>query len=97
MKYQDIHLSDKDTYMQLKSQFASGQYQAAETLLQNASLDNKVLNAEVINEITEDLLRVQQLGAITVEKTVIPTSEEEPLNPTQGEVWFQISPIGGGN
>lgn len=56
MQFQDIHISDTQLYNLFRQYFSVGNYtQALNILSQNSQLTNKIVNAEIINDLSERL------------------------------------------
>lgn len=90
MKYQDIHIADSALWKQYREYMESGQYESAKTLLANAQLDNKRIDAEMFNTITTELTRLQNQGKdSTWSKNVMYVGESAPSGIKQGECWLK--------
>ena len=90
MKYQDIHIADSALWKQYREYMESGQYESAKTLLANAQLDNKRIDAEMFNTITTELTRLQNQGKdSTWSKNVMYVGESAPSSIKQGECWLK--------
>ena len=90
MKYQDIHIADSALWKQYREYMESGQYESAKTLLANAQLDDKRIDAEMFNTITTELTRLQNQGKdSTWSKNVMYVGESAPSSIKQGECWLK--------
>lgn len=90
MKYQDIQISDSTLWQQIKQAWADGQYSTAIELLKNSNLQNKVLNADVLNALTSKLVEVQELNDPTYSADRIQVVRQAPEDMSTGEVYFEI-------
>lgn len=85
MNYQDIHLEDKALWNQLQIAWEQGDYTAALNVLKNASLADKQLNADAINVLTTELLRLQTQSDTDFKANKI---KIDPATLSAGEVYF---------
>lgn len=90
MKYQDIHLEDKDKWAQFQSLYQSGNYAGAIALLEEAQLASKALTATNLNALTNFIVQVEGLSDPTFKANKIPCQAAQPTQ-SSGEVWFQIT------
>lgn len=90
MNYQDIHLEDKALWNQLQTAWEQGDYTAALNVLKNASLSDKQLNAEAINALTTELLRLQSQADTGFKQDEIVVSADPPVGLVDGQVYFKL-------
>ena len=89
MKYQDIHLEDKETWMRFQDLYESGNYTAAINLLKEAQLSPKSLTGTNLNDLTNFIVQVEKLNDSNFKTDKIPCQTAQPSQ-NIGEVWFQI-------
>lgn len=89
MKYQDIHLEDKDEWAQFQSLYQAGSYTEAIALLKEAQLALKSLTAINLNTLTNFIVQVEGLSDPSFKANKIPCQTTQPTQ-NIGEVWFQI-------
>ena len=90
MKYTDIQLTDKELWAQFQSLYQSGDYTSALALLQNMQLKNKALTADILNTLTNYIVRVENLNDSTFKADKIPCQVSQPTQST-GQVWFAVT------
>ena len=90
MKYTDIQLTDKELWAQFQSLYQSGDYTSALALLQNMQLKNKALTADILNALTDYIVRVENLNDSTFKVDKIPCQVNRPTQLT-GQVWFEVT------
>lgn len=87
---QDIHLRDKDLWIQFYSYWNEEKYQEAlDVLNNNTQLTTKYFGATVINAITEQLTDLQNNIDPTFKQNKIITSPTAPAGMQSGEVYFK--------
>lgn len=89
MKYQDIHLEDKDKWAQFQSLYQAGSYAEAIALLEETQLALKSLTATNLNDLTNFITQVEGLNDPSFKTDKIPCQTAQPSQ-NVGEVWFQI-------
>lgn len=89
MKYQDIHLEDKDKWTQFQTLYQVGSYTEAIALLKEAQLALKSLTATNLNTLTNFIVQVEGLSDPSFKTNKIPCQTTQPTQ-NIGEVWFQI-------
>lgn len=89
MKYQDIHLADKAKWRQFVTLWQSGGYEAAINLLSDTELTNKIVNAEVLNAITSQIVSLEENDDPTFKDDIIKVSPTPPTGIKQGQVYFE--------
>ena len=89
MKYQDIHLADKTKWRQFVELWQAGNVDAALNLLTDTSLADKVVNAEVLNAITSQIVSLEENDDLTFKDDIIKVSPTPPTGIKQGEVYFE--------
>ena len=90
MKYQDIHLEDKELWNQFQTEWNSGNYTAAIELLKNTALTNKQLNAAVINDITTVITTLENQKDDSFKSDKIKVASEPPADLIDGGVYFKL-------
>lgn len=89
MKYQDIHLADKAKWRQFVTLWQNGGYEAAINLLSDTELTNKIVNAEVLNAITSQIVSLEENDDPTFKDDIIKVSPTPPTGIKQGQVYFE--------
>ena len=89
MKYEDIHLADKAKWRQFVTLWQNGSYDAAINLLSDVELKDKIVNAEVLNAITSQIVQLEENNDPTFKADVIKVSPTPPTGIKQGEVYFE--------
>lgn len=89
MKYQDIHLADKAKWRQFVELWQSGNVDAALNLLDDTSLADKVVNAAVLNAITNQIVSLEENDDASFKQDIIKVSPTPPTGIKQGEVYFE--------
>ena len=90
MKFKDIQLTDKELWAQFQSLYQSGDYASALSLLQNSQLKNKALTADILNALTDYIVRVENLNDSTFKADRLPVQANQPTQ-TTGQMWFQVT------
>ena len=90
MNFQDIHLEDKELWVQFLEYYRNGNYSSALNLLQNEQLAPKGLTAENLNELTDYIVQVEGLSDSSFKSNRIPCQLEQPSGQSNGEIWFRI-------
>lgn len=81
LPYQDIHLEDKALWNQVQSEWENDEYTAALNMLQDSSLVGKQLNADVINNVSSELLMLQKQKDDYFKTNKITMAEGDPPSP----------------
>ena len=89
MKYEDIHLADRAKWRQFVTLWQNGSYDAAINLLSDVELKDKIVNAEVLNAITSQIVQLEENNDPTFKADVIKVSPTPPTGIKQGEVYFE--------
>ena len=89
MKYEDIHLSDKTKWRQFVELWQAGNVDAALNLLADTSLADKVVNAEVLNAITSQIVSLEENDDASFKQDIIKVSPTPPVGIKQGQVYFE--------
>lgn len=89
MKYQDIHLVDKAKWRQFVTLWQNGSYDAAINLLSDTELKDKIVNAEVLNAITSQVVHLEENDDPTFKDDIIKVSPTPPTGIKQGQVYFE--------
>ena len=89
MTYEDIHLTDKAKWRQFVELWQAGNVDAALNLLADTSLSGKVVNAEVLNAITSQIVSLEENDDSTFKQDIIKVSPTPPTGIKQGEVYFE--------
>lgn len=90
-RWQDIQLSHVDAWNQLKTLWANGNYAQAINVLQNGALTYRWIDANKINIITNELVRLQNQQDPDFKKGIPVTSPYAPSNPTVNSIWFEVN------
>lgn len=90
MKYEDIHLEDKSRWNQFQKEWNEQNYQSALSTALDSTLSRKRLDATNINDITSELLRLQEQGDASFKTDKIVVSTEPPANLADGKVYFHL-------
>lgn len=89
MKYEDIHLADKTKWRQFVELWQAGNVDAALNLLADTSLAGKVVNAEALNAITNQIVSLEENDNPTFKDDIIKVSPTPPVGIKQGQVYFE--------
>lgn len=89
MKYEDIHLADKTKWRQFVELWQAGNVDAALNLLADTSLAGKVVNAEALNAITNQIVSLEENDDPTFKDDIIKVSPTPPVGIKQGQVYFE--------
>lgn len=89
LTYQDINLTDNEKRKQLIQLYKAGNYEAALQTLQETSLDNKHITAQIINDITDAVVALEVNLDPAFKQDIIITSPQPPIGIKKGEVWFE--------
>lgn len=89
MKYEDIHLADKTKWRQFVELWQAGNVDAALNLLDDTSLADKVVNAAVLNAITNQIISLEENDDPTFKDDIIKVSPTPPVGIKQGQVYFE--------
>ena len=89
MKYEDIHLADKDKWRQFVTLWQAGNVDAALNLLADTSLADKVVNAAALNAITSQIVSLEENDDASFKQDIIKVSPTPPTGIKQGEVYFE--------
>lgn len=89
MKYQDIHLADKAKWRQFVTLWQNGSYDAAINLLSDVELKDKIVNAEVLNAITSQIVSLEENDDPTFKDDIIKVIHTPPTGIKQGQVYFE--------
>ena len=89
MKYEDIHLADKDKWRQFVTLWQSGNVDEALNLLADTSLADKVVNAAALNAITSQIVSLEENDDASFKQDIIKVSPTPPVGIKQGEVYFE--------
>ena len=89
MKYEDIHLADKDKWRQFVTLWQAGNVDAALNLLADTSLADKVVNAAALNAITSQIVSLEENDDASFKQDIIKVSPTPPTGIKQGQVYFE--------
>ena len=89
MKYEDIHLADKTKWRQFVELWQAGNVDAALNLLTDTSLADKIVNAAVLNAITNQIVSLEENDDANFKQDIIKVSPTPPVGIKQGEVYFE--------
>lgn len=85
---EEIHLSDETLRESYISNWENS-FSTAESILSNSQLNNKKMVAEVFNDITTDVLALENNSDPTFKSNRIIVSTSAPTGLSSGEIWFQ--------
>lgn len=91
MKYQDIQLADVSLWKQIQVAWKTGNYTTAISLIDNNQLAEKVLIAEYLNNITNEIVETEQLNDPDFNKDKITLHRQNPVGLSSGEIYFQVT------
>lgn len=91
IKYQDIHLADKEFWDRFQSLWAAGNYGEALDILSEVQLDSKVLNAAVFNGITDSIIDREEAQDPSFKQNRIEVASTPPTDMQSGEVYFHLT------
>lgn len=86
---EELHLSDKTLRNNYIQNWESGDYSSCISILQNEQLTNKKLIAEVLNNITSDIVDLENNSDPSFKADKIIVSSAIPTGLSSGEVWFE--------
>lgn len=89
MKFSDIQLADKALWQQIQEEWGKGNVDSAQAIMSNTQLDNKVLTAKSLNDLTDKIVEVEQLNDPTYAKDKIKVERQTPTDLTTGQVYFE--------
>lgn len=90
MFYQDTHLSDVGNWDNVKDDWRTSSYGDLISELQSVNLNNKKIDADLFNTITELLTYVQGLNDPTFKQNNIKVSTTPPSTLQDGGVYFRL-------
>lgn len=85
---EEIHLSDETLRESYISNWENS-FSTAESILSNSQLNNKKMVAEVFNDITTNVLALENNSDPTFKSNRIIVSTSAPTGLSSGEIWFQ--------
>lgn len=85
---EEIHLSDETLRESYMSNWENS-FSTAESILSNSQLNNKKMVAEVFNDITTNVLALENNSDPTFKSNRIIVSTSAPTGLSSGEIWFQ--------
>lgn len=85
---EEIHLSDETLRESYISNWEDS-FSTAESILSNSQLNNKKMVAEVFNDITTNVLALENNSDPTFKSNRIIVSTSAPTGLSSGEIWFQ--------
>lgn len=91
-RLQDIHLEDKEDWLNFRSKWNESNYAEAIDILSKTSLKGKYINANMFNVLTEELVRLQNLSLPTSDKKIL-IQNNQPTSQEAGELWFQTESL----
>ena len=89
MKFSDIQLTDKALWQQIQEEWGKGNVESAQTIMSNTQLDKKVLTAKSLNDLTDKIVKVEQLNDPTYAEDKIKVERQAPTDLTAGQVYFE--------
>lgn len=90
MKVQDINNTDISIWNQYVNYYKNNNFQSALNLLNNSQLENKIVEADLFNAITADIVNLETQYNPDFKENVIKCQVSAPANIKTGEVWWQI-------
>ena len=88
--FEEIHLSDKTLRDSFVQNWENNNYANCITILQNAQLNNKKIIASIFNNITSNIVSLENNSDPTFKADKIIVSENAPSGLSSGSVWFEI-------
>ena len=88
--FEEIHLSDKTLRDSFVQNWENNNYANCITILQNAQLNNKKIIASIFNNITSNIVSLENNSDPTFKSDKIIVSENAPSGLSSGSVWFEI-------
>lgn len=86
---EELHLSDKSLRNSYIQNWRNGDYSACISILQNEQLNNKKTIAEIFNNITSEILDLENNSDPSFKADKIVVSSAIPAGLSSGEVWFE--------
>lgn len=93
MKYQDIHLADKELFDKFKQLMNDGSYSAAFKLMESSQLKTKRIAEDSINELMRQVEALEQQQDPSFKQDKIKLAKTPPAGMKVGEVYFQEDSI----
>lgn len=90
MKYQDIHLTDKELLDRFKQLMNNGSYSDALKLMESAQLKTKRIAEDSINELMRQVEALEQQQDPSFKQDKIKLAKTLPADMKVGEVYFNI-------
>ena len=90
MKYQDIHLADKELFDRFKQLMNNGSYSDALKLMESAQLKTKRIAEDSINELMRQVEALEQQQDPSFKQDKIKLVKTPPADMKVGEVYFNI-------
>lgn len=87
-RLQDIHLEDKEDWLNFRDKWHQGNCTEAIDILSKTNLEGKYINANMFNILTTELVRLQNLS-LSVNNKKILVQSNQPTSQNVGELWFQ--------
>lgn len=88
--WQDIQLGNVFNWQQFQSYWKNQQYEECINLLNDGSLSGKWQDANLINVLTEELVRLQNQDDPTFKDGAPILSVDTPQNPNKNNIWFEV-------
>lgn len=89
MKFQDIHLEDKELLEDFRSLWAAGNYSAAFAVLAQTQLADKQMIADTLNYILRQTETLEKQSDPTFKQKKIQVSATAPTGLSRGDIWFE--------
>ena len=86
---EEIHLSDNSLRNSFVNYWKTNDYADAVNILQNEQLNNKKLIAEIFNQITTDIVLLENNSDPNFKKDKIIVSSSAPTGLSSGDLWFE--------
>ena len=86
---EELHLSDETLRNSYIQNWKNGDYSACISILQNEQLSNKKMVASIFNNITSDIVDLENNSDPTFKADRIIVSSVAPTGLSSGSVWFE--------
>lgn len=91
MRFSDIQLEDKIIWNQIQEAWESGDYATAIALTNSSQIDNKVLKAKLLNDLTDKIVEVEQMNDPSYANDRIQVLRKPPEIIGVGEIYFEAT------
>lgn len=90
LKWQDIQILDVASWNSIKQLWQSGNYSSALAVLQQSALVNKWQDAGLVNDLTSELVRLQNQQDTHFRDGIPITSKTVPTLQSNNQLWFEV-------